>query len=259
MCYEVSQLKANIAKAGKRKGNTPEQILATLEQLDRQLTGDPLFHVSGFEHPVLHLITSNGHLKVETMKWGLVPLFIKDKTEAEKISNITLNARGESIFEKRSFKNAAKHHRAILPLTGFFEYLHKGKKTFPHFITTKSGEPLMVAAIWDQWKEAGSSTNAQKTFSIVTCQANNLLAKIHNNPKQDGPRMPLILSGDALELWLANDADEKDIDELIQPAPDDDMKAYTVRALRGKNSVGNTAIALEPFSYAELNEQTTLF
>ncbi len=258
MCYEVSQLKSNIAKAGKRKGHTPADILATLEQLEKQLTGTPVYHVSGFEHPLLHLISSNGQLKIETMRWGLVPMFIKEKTEAQKIANITLNARGESIFEKRSFKNAATKHRALLPLSGFFEYYHKGKKTFPYYITAADHEPLMVACIWDQWQEVGSNITL-KTFSIVTCPGNALLSTIHNNPKQDGPRMPLILSGHALALWLAQDATKDDIASLLKPYEGSEMIAHTVRQLKGKNSVGNTPQALEPYSYAELNEQTSLF
>jgi len=46
------------------------------------------------------------------------------------------------------------------------------------------------------------------------------MAAIHNSPKLEaGPRMPLILEGDALEVWLDQGSDLEDILSLRIPLP----------------------------------------
>lgn len=51
---------------------------------------------------------------------------------------------------------------------------------------------MIFAGLWNDWtdKATGEIIN---TFSIVTTPGNPMMAKIHNNPKLEGPRMPLIL------------------------------------------------------------------
>ena len=51
------------------------------------------------------------------------------------------------------------------------------------------------------------------SFTIVTTEGNELLKKIHNNPKLKGPRMPLILSDETADHWLKPINNEKDKDE----------------------------------------------
>ncbi|MFZ1616533.1 MAG: SOS response-associated peptidase family protein, partial [Flavobacteriales bacterium] len=84
---------------------------------------------------------------------------------------------------------------------------------------------------------------------------NDLLARIHNNPKLEGPRMPVILTEAEEERWLApfmDAADEKALQELIRPYPADAMDAYSVRPLLGKEGLGNDVKASERFAYPEL-------
>jgi putative SOS response-associated peptidase YedK len=85
------------------------------------------------------------------------------------------------------------------------------------------------------------------------------MAAIHNHPDLDEPRMPLILSGNDLLTWLNPNASKEEIESVMKPASDDDMKAHTVRPLRGKSAPGNVPIAVQPYDYPELNEPLTLF
>jgi putative SOS response-associated peptidase YedK len=81
------------------------------------------------------------------------------------------------------------------------------------------------------------------------------LAKIHNNPKLAEPRMPVILSDEEIEQWLQpieTEADKKIIEELIRAYPAEELEAYTVHKLRGKNALGNLREAAEAFVYQEL-------
>jgi putative SOS response-associated peptidase YedK len=258
MCYTIQQLEERIRKQGLRNQNTPDEIEKALELFRKQMSGEPLFKVSGFDHPALKLIVRKGALQLESMRWGLIPHWVRDAVQAVELSNMTLNARGETIFEKRAFKHAAMSQRALLPVTGFFEYQHfKGKK-YPHFIDWNDERLRLLACIWDEWENPASGI-PEKTFSIVTTIGNSMMARIHNNPAADEPRMPVILAGEDLLTWLNPESTEADLKAIIKPATDADMRSHTVRPLRGKLATANSAEAVIPYNYPELNEPLTLF
>jgi putative SOS response-associated peptidase YedK len=257
MCYDIkASLESQLRRA---EFQSDEKMIAELKEKLRPFVEENTYHASGYAHPY-SLIYPNSAPNVPTLAiWGLVPEWIKDSEQQIKFWNNTLNARGETIFEKPSFKSSALDKRCIIILDGFYEHHHLKGKTYPHLIQHKSGEPLAVAGLWSEWlnKDTGELINS---FTIVTTKANKLLAQIHNNPKLKEPRMPVILRGDEIEQWLApiNEIGKKEIQSLVKPYPDELLTAYTVRRLRGKESVGNVPEATEEFNYPELT-QSELF
>lgn len=258
MCYTIQQLEERIRKQGLRNQNTPDEIERAIQLFRRQMSGEPMFMVSGFDHPLLWCIYREQELVIEKMSWGLIPSWNKDLKEALKMRNMTLNARGETLFEKKSFREAVKSNRCLLPITGFYEYQHMKGKNYPYFIDWSDESLRLLGCIYDVWTNPATG-QLEKTFSIVTTKGNPLMSTIHNNPDLNEPRMPLVLSGDDLLTWLNPSATESEILSLIKPSSDEDMKAHTVRPLRGKNSPGNSAQASEKFNYPELNAPLTLF
>lgn len=82
-----------------------------------------------------------------------------------------------------------------------------------------------------------------------------MMSKIHNNPKLEGPRMPIILPDELVVKWLVDYNDELDrriIEDLIKEFPSHEMTAHTVHKLRVKISLGNSEEASSSFSYKEL-------
>ena len=244
MCYDVqAKLEAQLKRA-KRKGYQD-----LIEEFEKDL--EPFYHVSGFAHPRLIIYTHEEPYTPVIATWGLIPFWVKDNAQKVKLWNNTLNARGESIFEKPSFRNSAKSKRCLLQIDGFFEHHHAKGKTYPYFITRKDKEPITIAGLWDEWldKETGEII---KSFSIVTTKANELMAKIHNNPKLREPRMPLIVSNDTEDSWLDPKTSKEEIIKLIQPYPTIELTAHTVKRLRGKDYLGNVPEISEEFEYEEL-------
>ena len=85
------------------------------------------------------------------------------------------------------------------------------------------------------------------------------MAKIHNNPKLIGPRMPLIIPDELEEAWLRPVEDELDIkaiQELIQSYPEEELQAHTVSRLRGKEYKGNVPDIAEEVRYEELEVES---
>ena len=241
MCYDISaQLKTQLSRA-KRMGDeiAQKEITAIIEENHLK----DIYRASGFEHP--HCIVYD---KSSTFvaRWGLIPHWIQDEKAARKIENSTLNARIESIQEKPSFQEAAQHSRAILYIDGFFEHHFRNNEAYPFYVQKSGQEPMIVACLYDTSTKFSESVS---TFSIVTTSANSFMTDIHNKPEHGASRMPLILNTDQAELWLDT---ERDIDELSDQLEIDKnlgLKAYSVEKIRGKNSLGNTAKAIEPKQY----------
>ena len=233
MCYDIKTSLETQLKRAKRFND--EKAIREIEEKLLPYLDLPLYHASGFSHPSLLIYTNNDPKLPIAATWGLVPHWIKDKLQLKKFWNNTLNARGETIFEKPSFRESAKHQRCLIYVDGFYEHHHFKGKTYPFLIKRKNDEPLVLGGLWSDWVDTETG-EILLSFSIVTTVGNSLLAKIHNNPKIKGPRMPLILPEEIVEKWLGEDVqddlDRKYLQELIQTFPEDELEAYTVSRLR---------------------------
>lgn len=247
MCYDIkASLEAQLARA--QRAQDYQAVEEIMEKLI-PLTDLPIHHASGFSHPELLIYTDRTPNFPEVATWGLVPHWVQDDQQQQKLWNNTLNARGETIFEKPAFKVAAENNRCIVYVDGFYEHHHFKGKTFPFFIQRKDKMPMALAGLWSEWKtdEGGILTS----FTIVTTKGNLLLTKIHNNPKLKEARMPLILPPEIEDKWLSIGS-QKAIEELIRSYPDNELEAHTVGRLRGKDYMGNVPEISDPVAYEEL-------
>ncbi len=86
------------------------------------------------------------------------------------------------------------------------------------------------------------------TFSILTTDANELMAEIHNSAK----RMPLVLDR-KLELpWLDLSTSESDLMKMLAPYPSEILKAHTIGPLiNNRNANRNTRCSYSAIYMAE--------
>lgn len=254
MCYDVeSKTKADLRYA-KLRGES-EAVIEAIEKKLEKMKGTPYYHVSGFAHPKLLVFTDKDPLEPKEFIWGLIPAWTKDSKSALTFWNNTLNARGETIWEKPSFRSSVKGKRCLICLDAFYEHHHYKGKTYPFRISMKNEEPFFVAGLYDEWvdKETGE---VKETVTIVTTEGNPLMTKIHNNPKAEGPRMPVILPRDKQNDWLIpckNDEDKQKLNDLIKPFDESFMVAYTVHRLKGIESLGNVPDVLKKVTYEEID------
>ena len=75
------------------------------------------------------ILIYNNNRKIEHMRWGLVPSWAKDKAIGAKM----INARGETLLEKPSFKNLVSSNRCIVITDGYFEWQNIGTTKTPHY------------------------------------------------------------------------------------------------------------------------------
>ena len=254
MCYDNAYLTKRSLQYAKRVGYSEDTIAELQKRFDelKHALG-PHFHATGFAHNSLPVITNEEPQQVYAFRWGLIPFWTKTDKDAQKIENRTLNARGESIFSKPAYRAAAKYRRCLVITDGFYEHHHHKSKTYPYHIRFKSGEPMVMAGLWEEWNNEQGETLF--TVSIVTTRANAPMEKIHNNPKIPEPRMPAILNKDEDQLWLDTELPKDEVEKLIKPFPGDALEYYPVSKLRGKAAVGNVEEAMQPQKYPELEEQ----
>ena len=184
----------------------------------------------------------------QMMQWGLIPFWVKTWNDAESIRKKTINARAETLFEKPSFRYAAENHRCLIPVDGFFEWRYYQKKNYPYYIYLKTHEIFSFAGIYETWSNPESNKMFQ-TFSIVTTDANPLMAKIHNKKK----RMPVILMKDEEMKWLDDSLNSDDLKKLLIPINEDLIDAHTVsKRLTSRTQKRNVPAVLDRFEYPEL-------
>jgi putative SOS response-associated peptidase YedK len=257
MCYDAVSATRTLIRYAKHRGDDPAYIAALEKKLQKLIGNEikPYYYVNGFEHPKLLCFTNENPLEPCAMFWGLIPAWIKTEEEAKKIANQTLNARVETIFEKPAFRNAAINKRCLIYIDAFYEHHHIGNKTFPYHIARKDEAILCLAGLWEEWANPVSG-EIIKTVSIVTTKANSLMKEIHNNPKLDEARMPLILNKKDQEVWLMEIKSEEDknrIMQLAQAITAEELIAHTVQKLKGKQAIGNLPEAEKEYFYEELN------
>jgi len=238
-------------KYAKHRGDDPAEIAVMEKELEAwRKSFQTHYHVSGFSHPDLLVFTNEKPKQSQAYRWGLIPSWVKDNKTAHTLSNQTINARAETIYEKPSFRNAAQRNHCLIYLDAFYEHHHAHGKTYPFHIAMKNGSPLSVAGLWDEWvdKETGEVIHS---VTIITTTANATMSKIHNNPKLAEPRMPVILPKDKQDEWLTCN-DKKQAEQLLIPFPDKLLEYHTVRRLKGKEAVGDCPEAEEAYVYEEL-------
>lgn len=211
---------------------------------------EPYFHLNGFSHVNLYLITMEVPDKVETAKWGLIPDWASHDSEQFWKNTNTLNARSETIFEKSSFKESAKNKRCLILADGFFEPHHLNNVPIPYFCyqPTKQdpdGGLFLFAGLYNDL------LNGEHTATIITTEANPFFAKIHNKKQ----RMPLVLNPHYYLDWLDNGLNQQSVNELMAVGfSDQPFKAHAVsRDLYNRHVDSNQSYIIEP------TQKNTLF
>jgi len=161
------------------------------------------------------IVNEKGQRELIKCRWGFLPSWMKELSEGSMI-----NARGETIDEKPSFKAAFKKSRCLIIADGFYEWMKEKAKKIPYYIRLKSGKPFGFAGLYNHW----AAPDGQKICSctIITTEANDLVASIHD-------RMPVIVPPNKIDMWL--DPDFQDLTALkaiLTPYPSDELEMFPV-------------------------------
>jgi len=149
-------------------------------------------------------------LQHQPMHWGLIPGWAKKG----QFKRPLINARSETVREKPSFRHLVDAHRAVVPITGFYEWLREGDKKRPYYIHPGNAGAMLLAALYQE--------NAEGIYEVtlLTTGANSSMSKVHD-------RMPVILNPEDAGLWLTPENSDR-VDTLMKPAANDFLAMHEV-------------------------------
>lgn len=129
-------------------------------------------------------------LRLSGIRWGY-PGILK--------SGVLINARVETVLEKKIFANGIHYHRAVIPASSFYEWNSLKEKSKFH---RRDEEPLYFAGFFEM-------IDNEEYFVILTTQANESMRTVHD-------RMPLILEKNQIWDWLM---DEEAAEKILHQKP----------------------------------------
>jgi putative SOS response-associated peptidase YedK len=148
------------------------------------------------------IITESDGRNIELAKWGFMPHYAKRPL---------INARGETVHEKPTFRKSFLKGRCLVPATAFFEWEEKDNKKIKRKISVEDVTIFSMAGLYEDF--ISKEGNRFRAYTILTTDANTQMALIHD-------RMPVILSPEDEDKWL--DPGQTDIGKLrklIIPSP----------------------------------------
>lgn len=188
---------------------------------------DPFYYASAFTFPSLPVILQGEDPQVASLKWGLVPPWVKDRESADAMRSRMVNARSETLTQKPSYRGSVQRQRCIILADGYFEPHHRGKEVIPFYIKRKDDKPFGIAGLFSQWQDPDSGVS-QRTFTLITKPADRLLSEVHN----DKMRMPALLPPREERRWIDSTAGFEEVKGLLAAQEHSDYIAWPVsRAL----------------------------
>lgn len=212
---------------------SPSEYLELLESGEKLgFLNQELAVYKGFDYnmyPVIKAIENSRQTEKIKMQWGFLPPYLKSDDDVKRFrfgykdgqgkfhkGYTTLNATSEELLGKM-FKDAAQKRRCLVPLNGFYEWMHvtvvgksgkllKTPEKFPYLVKMRNEPEIFMAGVWQPWVNMDTQKTIN-TFTIATTAANTLMKQIHNSKE----RMPTILPGNLADAWLYKDLTDQEI------------------------------------------------
>ncbi len=171
--------------------------------------------------------------RIAMLYWGLVPSWAREKSIGARM----INARGETLREKPSFRSAYRRRRCLVLADGYYEWQRSAGAKQPYFISFADGEPFGMAGLWETWRDPGSAETLESCCIVTTAPAPEV-AHVHD-------RMPVIVGRSDYDEWLdpGNAAVDR-LDRLLAPCASAGLRAQAVdRRVNDARNQGSDLVA----------------
>jgi putative SOS response-associated peptidase YedK len=190
MCYQT--------KITKKREKLEEYFKAKLLDLDDFVPSDEF---KAFDFPKTPVITHADPKQIQLYQWGLVPNWADSNWNR----NYTLNARIETLDQKKSFKSITDN-RCLVLVNGFYEWQHINNSKIKYEIGFND-ELFALAGLYDKNEEIN-------TYTIITTEAKGIMCDIHNTKL----RMPFAIKDlSDMHAWLHGDDIKPDFNFTSSP------------------------------------------
>lgn len=204
MCGRYVLLRADIRELMRR---------LHLEELYSLAVKDTRFNIGpGQRILTVHQRENSQERVVKELNWGWrVP-----SHDAPGRTQFLVNARGETLSQRPTFREAFKQRRCVVPASGYYEWKRDRARPEPWLFRLKNDEPFYIAGLWEAAPDGSASC------LLITTGPNEVMKPIHD-------RMPAILSATQAEQWLSPLPGTKhEAGALLRPYPAEEMVARRV-------------------------------
>lgn len=165
---------------------------------------------------LLSLRREQGRLLAEPLFWGFTPAWAA--SEAGDVGHA--NARVEGIFDKPTFRDAARQRRCLVPVDGYYEWKTEGRLKIPYYFRAADGGPLAFAGLWSLQVVPGGPP--RRSLCLLTVAPNREAGEVHS-------RMPVLLPPERRNDWLSERAlDPEAFAAFAVTAPDRSLSMQRV-------------------------------
>ena len=145
-------------------------------------------------------------------RWGVTLAPADESGPAHRL----FSARAESLSRRAAWAESFKFRRAVVPVDGIWMWHDVDGRERPFLIHDKGGAPLYLAALWQPFGEPSSRGAGE--LALVSVAANRLTEPF-------GARMPAILRGDDVNVWLErNIVSPRPLDRVLKTPPARDLR-----------------------------------
>lgn len=165
-----------------------------------------------------------GERSIAELRWGLILPTAPDPKAGPPL----INARAETLLEKPSFRGAFRRRRCLVPADGYYQWREGDASKQPFIIARRDAAPFAFAGLWERWGPRHDPAAALDSFTIITTEANDFLARFHH-------RMPVVLAPEDFGPWLDPEVAADDVVDMLGPAPNEALEAIPLS--RAVNSI----------------------
>ena len=161
-----------------------------LEWVGLKHSGPDNFNLAPTEMVEVLRTNSEGEPELVPMRWWLTPFWAKELTTKYSM----FNAKSETAHKSPAFKEPFVKRRCVVPISGFYEWCRENGQKVPYFIVPEEHEGLLLAGLWDSWRNRESGDELL-SFTVLTTKAHSNMEFVHH-------RQPVMLSLDEARQWL---------------------------------------------------------
>lgn len=141
---------------------------------------------------------AHGRLEAKLATYGMVP---RRRIPPEIKPFDTMNARAESIGERRSFALAWRRLQlCAVPMAWFYEPCYESGRAVRHGIGMADESLFFVAGLWRDWPEEDGTASTSFTQITINADEHPLMKRMHK--PDDEKRSLVILPRDEVDDWL---------------------------------------------------------
>jgi putative SOS response-associated peptidase YedK len=182
-----------------------------LELVRLRHPGPDNYNAAPTETIVVLRCDDNGEAELVPMRWWLTPYWAKEPGARYAM----FNAKAETVDKAPAFREPFKKRRCVVPVSGFYEWARTsaptsdGKSKLPYYIRPHDTPGLLLAGVWDRWRNRRSG-EVLESFAILTTDTGAGLGFVHD-------RQPVMLSLADARRWLDPHASRDQLTTLLGP------------------------------------------